>query len=138
MVGAANVDLNHNEPMTLGSHDIIAFVHTCNRERSKAFYGDTLALNLISEDPFAMAFDAHGIMLRVASVKALTAAPYTVLGWKVPDIAAAVKELQRAGVIFEHYEGFGQDELGIWTAPGGAKVAWFKDPDGNTLSLTQF
>ena len=124
--------------MTLGSHDIIAFVHTCDRERAKAFYRDKLGLTLISEDPFAMAFDAHGIMLRVASVKALTAAPYTVLGWKVPDIAAAVTELQHAGVAFEHYEGLGQDELGIWTAPGGAKVAWFKDPDGNTLSLTQF
>ena len=124
--------------MILGSHDIVAFVHTCDRERAKAFYRDKLGLTLISEDPFAMAFDAHGIMLRVASVKALTAAPYTVLGWKVPDIAAAVTELQRAGVAFEHYEGLGQDELGIWTAPGGAKVAWCKDPDGNTLSLTQF
>jgi catechol 2,3-dioxygenase-like lactoylglutathione lyase family enzyme len=124
--------------MTLGSHDIIAFTHTCDRERAKSFYRDTLGLNLISEDPFAMAFDAHGIMLRVASVKALTAAPYAVLGWKVPDIAAAVTELQRAGVAFEHYEGFGQDKLGIWTAPSSAKIAWFKDPDGTTLSLTEF
>ena len=124
--------------MALGSHDIIAFVHTSNRERAKAFYLDTLGLTLISEDPFAMAFDAHGIMLRVASVKALTAAPYTVLGWKVPDIAAAVTELRRAGVTFEIYEGFGQDEQGIWTSPSGAKIAWFKDPDNNTLSLTQF
>ncbi len=124
--------------MSLGSRDIIAFAHTQNRERAKAFYQDRLGLKLLSEDPFAMAFDAHGIMLRIASVKAMTAAPYTVLGWKVPDIAAAIKELQTAGVLFEIYEGFGQDPLGIWTAPGGTKVAWFKDPDGNTLSLTQF
>lgn len=124
--------------MILGFHDIIAFVHTCNRERAKTFYRDTLGLTLLSEDPFALAFDAHGIMLRVTSVKALTAAPYTVLGWKVSDIAAAAKELQAAGVKLERYEGFGQDELGIWTAPGGTKVAWFKDPDGNTLSLTEF
>ena len=124
--------------MTLGSHDIIAFVHTGNRERAKTFYRDTLGLNLLSEDPFAMAFDAHGIMLRIASVKALTAAPYTVLGWKVPDIASAVKDLRAAGVKFEIYEGFGQDELGVWTSPSGAKIAWFRDPDNNMLSLTQF
>ncbi|MEP6535151.1 MAG: VOC family protein [Bryobacteraceae bacterium] len=124
--------------MALGSHDIIAFVHTSDRESAKAFYRDTLGLAMISEDPFAMAFDAHGIMLRVASVKALTAAPYTVLGWKVPDISAAVTDLQRAGVRFEIYEGFGQDGQGIWTSPSGAKIAWFKDPDNNTLSLTQF
>ncbi len=116
----------------------MAFVHTCDRERAKAFYRDTLGLTLLSEDPFAMAFDAHGIMLRVASVKALTAAPYTVLGWKVPDIAAATRDLQAAGVQFEKYEGMGQDALGIWASPTGAKIAWFKDPDGNTLSLTQF
>ena len=124
--------------MSLGSQDIMAFVHTCNRERAKAFYQDTLGLTLLSEDPFAMAFDANGIMLRVASVKALTAAPYTVLGWKVPDIATAAKDLQLAGVQFEKYEGMDQDELGVWASPSGAKVAWFKDPDGNTLSLTQF
>ena len=124
--------------MSLGSQDIMAFVYTCNRERARAFYRDTLGLTLLSEDPFAMAFNVHGIMLRVASVKALTAAPYTVLGWKIADIAAGIKDLQIAGVQFEKYEGMGQDEQGIWTAPGGAKIAWFKDPDGNILSLTQF
>jgi hypothetical protein len=92
----------------------------------------------VVDDSFALVFDAHGVMLRVARVHELTPAPYTVLGWKVADISAAVKELQIRGVAFERYEGLDQDELGIWKSPGGAKVAWFKDPDRNTLSLTQF
>ena len=130
--------IDDNEAMRLGSHDIIAFIYTCDRMRAKAFYGDSLGLTLLSEDAFAMAFDAHGIMLRIASVKALTATSHTVLGWKVPDIAAAVKDLRAAGVEFQKYEGFGQDDLDIWNSPSGARVAWFKDPDGNMISLTQF
>jgi hypothetical protein len=92
----------------------------------------------VSEDPFALVFDAHGTMLRVTNVAEVAAAQYTVLGWEVPNILAATKDLSAAGVKFERYPGLPQDELGIWTAPSGAKVAWFKDPDGNTLSLTQF
>jgi hypothetical protein len=76
-------------------------------------------------------------MLRVTIAPNVVAAGYTVLGWKVPDAASAVKALTQAGVVFERYEGMPQDELGIWTAPGGTKVAWFKDPDGNVLSVSQ-
>ena len=122
----------------LGSEKIMAFVGTQDAAKARAFYQDTLGLRLISEDHFALAFDAHGIMLRVTNVGKAVIAPYTVLGWEIKDIAATVKALQEAGVKFEHYEGLGQDELGVWHAPGGAKVAWFKDPDGNTLSVTQF
>jgi catechol 2,3-dioxygenase-like lactoylglutathione lyase family enzyme len=123
----------------LGSHKIIAFIGTRDPTRAKAFYRDTLGLRFLSEDQFAVVFDAHGIMLRVAVVPELTPAKYTVLGWEVPDIVATVKQLQQAGVKLERYEKFmQQDELGIWTAPGGARIAWFKDPDGNTLSVTQF
>ena len=122
----------------LGSEKIMAFVGTQDQAKAKAFYRDTLGLRLISEDHFALAFDVNGILLRVSNVGKGVIAPYTVLGWEVKNIAATVKALQDAGVKLEHYEGLGQDELGVWHAPSGAKVAWFKDPDGNTLSITQF
>ena len=118
--------------------EVIAFVATSDGAKARAFYQGKLALLLVSEDPFALVFDAHGTMLRVQKVQALKPAQYTVLGWSVPNIHAAVKDLADAGVAFERYQGMGQDELGIWVAPSGAKVAWFKDPDGNTLSLTEF
>jgi catechol 2,3-dioxygenase-like lactoylglutathione lyase family enzyme len=117
----------------------MAFVGVRDPERAKTFYRDTLGLKLVNEQlPFALVFDAHGIMLRVSIVQEVAVAPYTVLGWEVPDIAAAVKELAGAGVEFERYAGMKQDKLGIWTSPSGARIAWFKDPDGNLLSLTQF
>jgi catechol 2,3-dioxygenase-like lactoylglutathione lyase family enzyme len=118
------------------SATIIAFVGTRDAERAKQFYRGTLGLRMVSEDPFAVVFDVNGTMLRVTTVPEMTPARYTVLGWQVKDIAAAVRELQNAGVKFERYD-FPQDELGIWAAPSGAKVAWFKDPDGNVLSLSQ-
>jgi catechol 2,3-dioxygenase-like lactoylglutathione lyase family enzyme len=122
----------------LGEQPIIAFVASSDPAAATAFYRDQLGLRLASEElPFALVFDAHGTMLRVTIVKKLTAAPYTVLGWRVSDIALAANALQEAGVKFEHYVGMGQDERGIWTAPGGARVAWFKDPDGNTLSISE-
>jgi catechol 2,3-dioxygenase-like lactoylglutathione lyase family enzyme len=123
----------------LGSSKPIAFVSTRDPERARSFYRDRLGLRLASEElPFALVFDLNGTMLRVTIVNELTPAKHTVLGWDVPDIAAAANELQSAGVQLERYGLPGQDEQGIWTAPGGAKVAWFKDPDGNILSLTQF
>ena len=122
----------------LGKFDVMTFAPTTDADRAIKFYRDTLGLTLISEDGFAAAFDANGIMLRVTNVpKPLTPQPFTVLGWKVPGIAAVVKGLAAKGVKFERYMD-AQDELNIWTAPGGAKVAWFKDPDGNILSLTEF
>ena len=121
----------------LREQSIIAFIATRDPARAKKFYGDTLGLPLVSEDPFALVFDAHGTMLRVTTVKKLSVAPYTVLGWRAPNISAAVKALAKAGVRFERYPGMQQDELGIWTSPGDGKVAWFKDPDGNTLSISQ-
>ncbi len=122
----------------LGARNIVAFVATRSPERAKKFYRETLGLRLLSEDPFAVVFDANGIMLRVSIVDELVPAKYTVLGWDVPDIVNAAKDLRKAGVTFERFKGMPQDELGIWTSPGGGKVAWFKDPDGNTLSITEF
>jgi catechol 2,3-dioxygenase-like lactoylglutathione lyase family enzyme len=126
------------EQFQLREQRIIAFVATRDPARAKRFYSDTLGLPLMSEEiPFALVFDAHGTMLRVTIVKELSAAEYTVLGWQVLSIVVAAKSLQKAGVRFERYQGMLQDELGIWTSPGGGKVAWFKDPDGNTLSISE-
>lgn len=122
---------------SLSDHGIIAFVATRDPVRAKEFYRDTLGLRLVSEDPFALVFDLHGVMLRVTVVKDLRPAGYTILGWQVPDIVTGAKGLQNAGVRFERYPGMEQDEVGAWTSPSGAKVAWFKDPDGNTLSISE-
>jgi siroheme synthase-like protein len=117
---------------------LVAFIATRNPDQARQFYADRLGLPLTSNElPFALVFDANGIMLRVTVVNELTAAPYTVLGWSVRDIEGSVKSLQERGVRFERYPNMNQDELGIWTAPGGTRVAWFRDPDGNTLSLSQ-
>lgn len=123
----------------LGSCDVVAFAPTCDAARAVEFYRDKLGLRLIGQDGFAAVFDAHGTMLRVSSVpKPLSAQPFAILGWKATDIAARVRALRAKGVYFERYPQIQQDELAIWTAPSGAKIAWFKDPDGNVLSLTEF
>jgi catechol 2,3-dioxygenase-like lactoylglutathione lyase family enzyme len=122
----------------LGSQKIVALVATRDPERAKAFYGATLGLRLVSEDAFALVFDANGVMLRVTKVDQVMAAPYTVLGWDVADIVATSQALIRAGIVPERFHGLKQDDLGIWRSPSGARVLWFKDPDGHTLSLTQF
>src|SRR4051794_29092276 len=119
----------------LKNHPIIAFVATTNPARAKKFYASTLGLRLVSEDPFALVFDAGGTMLRVATVQTLHPAPYTVLGWTVPDIAKAITSLRKRDVRFRRYKGMKQDKAGVWTSPSGARIAWFSDPDGNTLSL---
>ena len=121
----------------LAAEKIVAFAATTNPERAKEFYSGVLGLPLVSQDAFALVFDANGVTLRVSSVRQVAQAQYTVLGWEVADIAAKVKELAEAGVKFERYSFPGQDEMGIWTAPGGTRVAWFKDPDGNILSISQ-
>jgi catechol 2,3-dioxygenase-like lactoylglutathione lyase family enzyme len=122
----------------LESTPIVAFLATSNSSPSKSFYRDVLGLKLISEDQFALVFDAAGTMLRISIVQKAVITPYTVLGWQVSDVLATTKELQSRGVRFERYPGMKQDELGVWQSPSGAKIAWFKDPDGHTLSVTQF
>ncbi len=119
----------------LTNADPIAFVATVNAEAAIAFYRDVLGLAFVSDDPFALVFDLNGTMLRIAKVESFTPAQHTVLGWQVDDIEATVRGLREKGVTFERYEQLEQDDMGIWTSPG-ARIAWFKDPDGNTLSLT--
>lgn len=121
----------------LGSSDLIALVATVDAARARPFYEDTLGLHFIADEPHALVFDAHGIMLRIQKVEKVTVGSGTALGWKVADIAATARALAANGVRFERYDGMKQDDLGVWSS-GRAKVAWFKDPDGQTLSLTQF
>ncbi len=121
----------------LGKATLTAFLATTNPERSTSFYRDTLGLRFISEDPFAIVFNCDSVQLRIQKVETLQPHPFTVLGWQVPSIQKAVSGLLKLGVSFERYSFLPQDDLGVWQAPSGAKVAWFKDPDGNLLSLTE-
>lgn len=116
---------------------LIAFVATAQPARARAFYETTLGFRLVTEDQFALLFDCHGTSLRIQKVDAVDPAPYTALGWQVSDIREAVEGLSKRGVIFEQYVFLEQDEHGVWSAPSGTQVAWFKDPDGNLLSLAQ-
>jgi catechol 2,3-dioxygenase-like lactoylglutathione lyase family enzyme len=117
---------------------MVGFVNTTDPEKAKAFYGDTLGFRLTGDDDFAVVFDANGTMLRVGKARQFTPAQGTILGWQVDDIHAAVKELVARGVKFEQFNlpFMKQDESGVWMAPGGDQVAWFKDPDGNVLSIS--
>jgi catechol 2,3-dioxygenase-like lactoylglutathione lyase family enzyme len=124
----------------LGAMDVVAFVPSRNPAKARVFYETTLGLRFVGEDPFALVLDANGVMIRVAnvsSVKGFKPAAFTILGWLVDDIAGTVKSLKKKNVKFERFSGMDQDELGVWRSPSGARIAWFKDPDGNVLSVTQ-
>lgn len=122
----------------LTKYELIAFATIVDVERAKHFYRDTLGLTLVSEEPpFALVFNAKGTMVRLAMAKKLPEAHGTVLGWQVPQIEQAVQELLECGISFERFEGLTQDAKGIWASPMGAKIAWFRDPDGNILSISE-
>jgi catechol 2,3-dioxygenase-like lactoylglutathione lyase family enzyme len=121
----------------LANNPLVAFIPTRDAARSRSFYEGTLGLRSINDDAFALVMDANGIMLRIVSVGDFTPFPFTILGWQVEDIHASVAEFTARGLHFTRYEFLNQAPDGVWTAPGGAKVAWFLDPDGNTLSLSQ-
>lgn len=121
----------------LASSKIIAFVPTTDPVRSKAFYGGVLGLRFVKDDGFALVFDANGIMVRVAKGRDFKPAQYTILGWEAKDIEKELPDMIKKGVRFEQFGLPGQDKMGIWTAPNGDRVAWFKDPDGNTMSISQ-
>ena len=122
----------------LESCDLVAFAAATDLSRARMFYEQALGLPLAECNDFAYVFDANGTMLRITAVPEVSRAGYTVLGSKVTDIAVTIEDLIAKGVVFLRYDGMDQDENGIWTTPGGDKVAWFADPDGNVLSLTQF
>lgn len=121
----------------LDAINIVAFVPTRDAEKARAFYVDVLGLRFVKDDGFALVLDANGIMVRVAKAPEFKPAQFTILGWKVSGIEKMVADLEKKGVHFERFGFFEQDKLGIWTAPTGDKVAWFKDPDGNILSVSE-
>jgi len=122
----------------LGNQSLMAFVPVTDAGRARPFYEKVLGLKVVGEDPYGVMFDANGVKLRMSVVGSeLKPVPFTILGWAVPDIRAMIPALESKGVVFERYDFIEQDELGIWKSPEGAQIAWFKDPDGNTLSLAQ-
>jgi catechol 2,3-dioxygenase-like lactoylglutathione lyase family enzyme len=122
----------------LNASQSINFVATSNPKEAREFYEGILGLRFVSGDQFALVFDINGVMLRIQIVDEVNPHEYTSLGWKVTDIKKEVTELAKRGVKFEHFEGMNQDQDGVWISPSGGKIAWFKDPDKNILSLTQF
>jgi catechol 2,3-dioxygenase-like lactoylglutathione lyase family enzyme len=116
---------------------LIAFVATARSAEALTFYSQILGFPVLDDTPFASVFDANGTTLRVQKVEKVSPSPYTVLGWAVDNIAVAMQGLRENGVKFERFEGLDQDDLDVWRAPDGTSVAWFRDPDGNLLSLTQ-
>ena len=116
----------------------MGFIPVRDLSAARDWYGGVLGLQVVEETPFAVVIDAGGTQLRLTPVPDLAPRPFTIAGWQVPDIRGTVGALTDAGVAFTRYDGVDQDELGIWTTPAGDQIAWFADPDGNTLSLTTF
>jgi catechol 2,3-dioxygenase-like lactoylglutathione lyase family enzyme len=126
--------------MMLGSADLIAFVPTRNPAKARRFYKEILGLEFIGEDPFALVFNARGTTLRIANVsevKGFRPAPFTIVGCVVTNVSDTAGDPVKKGIRFERFPGMDQDPQGVWQSPSGARVAWFKDPDGNILSITQ-
>jgi catechol 2,3-dioxygenase-like lactoylglutathione lyase family enzyme len=121
----------------LGAMNIIAFIPTNDPGKARSFYEGVLGLRFVVDDGFAMVLDANGTMIRIAKTPDFKPAQFTILGWQVSGIEKVVAALQEKGVHFERFGFFEQDRLGIWTAPSGDRVAWFKDPDGNVLSVSE-
>jgi catechol 2,3-dioxygenase-like lactoylglutathione lyase family enzyme len=121
----------------LGNCTPVGFVASGDLDRSREFYEHVLGLRCVEQDPFACVFDATGMLLRVTSVPDPPELPSTVFGWEVTDLESMIDALRDRGVEFVRFEGMDQRENGIWCAPGGALVAWFRDPDRNVLSLTE-
>ncbi len=122
----------------LESSPVVAFAAAADLDRARAFYEQALGLPVVEQNHFACVIDANGTMLRITAVPEVSRPGYTILGWRVTDISATVRGLAAKGVVFERYDSMDQDDDGVWTTPGGDRVAWFADPDGNILSLTQF
>ena len=120
----------------LGSARPVVFVATTDGDRAREFYEGVLGLALVEDQGFALVFDLAGTPLRVTRVESFTPQPFTVLGWEVDDLEGAMRGLVDRGVTFERFDGLDQDDVGVWTSPAGTRVAWFRDPDGNTIGLS--
>jgi catechol 2,3-dioxygenase-like lactoylglutathione lyase family enzyme len=121
----------------LSQSEVMGFIPTKDAEQARAFYEGTLGLRFVSDDAFALVVESGPTVIRIAKVKEFTPAPFTILGWRVQNIEDEIRDLSARGVSFERFPGLPQDALGIWASPIGAKVAWFKDTDGNVLSVSQ-
>ncbi|RZV43669.1 MAG: VOC family protein [Acidimicrobiales bacterium] len=120
-----------------GKFPVSVFLATSNEERCQEFYQNTLGLSLVDNNPYAIVFELNGVELRISKVPSFTPHPWTVLDWQVDKLATAMAALIDKGVEFERFAGMHQDDDGIWTTPDGVKIAWFKDPDGNVLSVSK-
>jgi catechol 2,3-dioxygenase-like lactoylglutathione lyase family enzyme len=120
----------------LGGARLVTFLPTTDGDAARAFYEGVLGLTFVEDQGFALVFDLDGTPLRITRVESFTPQPFTVIGWAVDDLEATVRGLVERGVTFERFEGMEQDDLGIWDSPGGARVAWCRDPDGNTIGLS--
>ena len=116
---------------------IMAFAATTNPKAARGFYEDIVGATFVEDSPFALVFDVGGVMLRVQKIEKFSPHPFTQLGFEVADVRAAVAEFKARGAVFEKFGLPGQDADGIWAAPGGALIAWCKDPDGIVLSRTE-
>ena len=121
----------------LAAKDMVGFLLTKDYDKARAFYEGKLGFEFVSLDQFALVMHAGKSMIRIVKVSTFTPLQSTVLGWQVGDIEVMVDWLTNRGVIFEKYPFVQDKERGIWTAPGGSRVAWFKDPDGNVLSVSE-
>jgi catechol 2,3-dioxygenase-like lactoylglutathione lyase family enzyme len=121
----------------ISNSEVMGFIPTVDAVRARAFYEGVLGLRFVSDDPFALVVESNGTFIRITKSGEFTPVPHTILGWRVKDIEEEVQALHAQGVTFKRYPPMSQSDLGIWTAPGGTRIAWFLDPDGNLLSLSQ-
>ncbi|WP_306253067.1 VOC family protein [Parvularcula sp. IMCC14364] len=122
----------------LASSRVSVFLATAKADEARVFYRDTLGLTMTEDNPYGLVFDLEGAELRLSKVAGFTPFPWTVLDWHVQDIAATMKALAAKGVEFTRFDGIDHDADGIWTTPDGkARIAWFRDPDDNVLSVSQ-
>jgi catechol 2,3-dioxygenase-like lactoylglutathione lyase family enzyme len=119
----------------LTSGKMVGFIETTDYEKARAFYEGKLGFAFVSQDQFALVVQAGEHHIRIARVADFTPFAGTVLGWEVTDVKAVVLWLKDRGVVTEKYPFVPDKELGIWKSPSGNQVAWFKDPDGNVLSV---
>jgi hypothetical protein len=125
------------EGRMLTAGKLVGFLTTTDYANARAFYEGKLGFEFVSLDQFALAMRAGENMIRISKSETFKPAQGTVLGWEVDDVRAAVLWLSSRGVVTEKYPFVEDKELGIWTAPSGDQVAWFKDPDGNVLSISR-
>ncbi len=121
----------------LGKETLVAFMATSKPDAARAFFEGVLGLTFVGEHEHLVTFQSGAAQLMLQKVSVVTPPHGTALGWSVKDLRGTIRALAERGVTFERFEGMDQDDLGVWSPAPGTGVAWFKDPDGNLLSLSQ-